>query len=102
MAIDFERVGDKITIRIQGEFGHEYRDQFQEIFTSQSGDPKKHEYFIDFKDVKYISSVGAGLLIRLRDYCGGDKAMISLINVNDRTLKLLKILNFEQIFQISQ
>ncbi|MBF0453973.1 MAG: STAS domain-containing protein [Magnetococcales bacterium] len=102
MAIDFERAGDTITIRIQGEFGHEYRNDFQKIFTSQEGDPHGHHYRIDFKEIKYISSAGAGLLIRLRDYCGGEKANISLINVNDRTLKLLRILNFDKIFQITQ
>jgi HptB-dependent secretion and biofilm anti anti-sigma factor len=101
MSIESERVGNKITIRITGVFGHECREKFQHVFTYQEGKPKDHEYIIDFKEITHISSTGAGLLILLRDHCGEESANISLINVNDHILGLLELLQFNRIFKIN-
>lgn len=101
MSVKYNRVGNKITLNMEGEFGGDCRADFQRIFSSQEKHPENLEFVIDFKDVSYISSVGAGLLIRLREYCGGEESNISLINVNSRILKLLSVLRFDQLFLIT-
>ncbi len=101
MDIKFDRVGDCVTVYLEGEFGLNFSDEFQDLFTSQDGNPADLEYVIDFGKVTFISSVGAGLLLRLRKHCGDSAAKISLINVGSRTLELLNVLNFDKMFDIA-
>jgi hypothetical protein len=41
------------------------------------------------------------MLLLLRDYAGGDRADIRLINCNADVRKILAISNFEQLFSIA-
>ncbi len=100
MSVTSQRSGNRITISIAGEFGHESLKDFRHVYTYQSGDPKTLEYVVDFDNVTYISSTGAGMLLALHDHCGRDASNISVINVKPHIAELLSLLQFEKIFKI--
>ncbi|MBF0447871.1 MAG: STAS domain-containing protein [Magnetococcales bacterium] len=101
MGVEINQVGNKMILTIHGEFGLNCNQSFHDFFKSNIKNQKEREFIVDFKDVTYISSIGAGLLIQLREFGGGSEADISLVNVNERTMKLLTVLNFSQLFKIS-
>lgn len=55
---------------------------------------------IDCTKLQYIASSGLRLLLRLRKSYGADNNKVTLLNVNDNIMEVLRITNFDKMFII--
>lgn len=53
---------------------------------------------IDCTNLEYIASSGLRLLIRLKKAFGANGYKVTLVNVNDNILEVLKVTHFDRLF----
>jgi HptB-dependent secretion and biofilm anti anti-sigma factor len=91
--------GNVLTIFIQGRFDFSSHQEFRSAYEGLARVPD--QYRIDMRETSYLDSSALGMLLLLRDYAGGDKAKIEILNCSADVQKILTISNFEQLFSIS-
>ena len=90
--------GNQVTIYIQGRFDFSSHQEFRAAYEKL---PKTPTHFrVDLQGTSYLDSSALGMLLLLRDFAGGDKADIEIINCSADVKKILTISNFEQLFTI--
>jgi len=90
--------GRKLTIHIDGRFDFACHQAFRDAYEKP---PRPADGFvIDLGKTTYLDSSALGMLLLLRDYAGGDNAMIRLENASSDVRKILAISNFTQVFDI--
>ncbi|WP_077531640.1 STAS domain-containing protein [Vreelandella utahensis] len=100
MSITTERSGDgsELTIRIEGRFDFSSHQAFRHAYEGEGQGISR--YVIDMRDTTYLDSSALGMLLLLRDYAGGEKADVRIVNCNGDVRRILTVSNFEQLFQI--
>ena len=98
MAITSALEGKKLVISIQGRFDFSAHHEFRSSYESLAVKPES--YRVDMNETTYLDSSALGMLLLLRDYAGGNKADISIVNCSPDVKKILTISNFEQLFTI--
>ena len=100
MAISAEvsTTGDELTIAVTGRFDFSSHQEFRNAYEALDTAPAR--YRIDLREANYIDSSALGMLLLLRDYAGGDKAVVEIVNCTSDVRKILSISNFEQLFTI--
>ena len=93
-----EESDSRILLHLPEEFNFKTNMAFQECYRHR--DPGK-SYAIDFQQVTSFDSSALGMLLLMRDHCGGDKADIHLINCNPRVKKILETAMFSTYFHIA-
>ncbi len=89
----------ELTIKIDGRFDFGIHQDFRNAY--EKAGEKASSFIIDLRTTSYLDSSALGMLLLLRDYAGGDKADINIINANPDVLKILTISNFQQLFKIA-
>lgn len=90
--------GNQVTIYIQGRFDFSSHQEFRAAYEKL---PKTPTHFrVDLQGTSYLDSSALGMLLLLRDFAGGDKANIEIVNCSADVKKILTISNFEQLFTI--
>ncbi|MGE1156191.1 STAS domain-containing protein [Pseudomonas kitaguniensis] len=91
--------GKKLTIVVKGRFDfgshHTFRGAYERFYKAPE------LYVVDLKETTYMDSSALGMLLLLRDYAGGDKAEVMVVNSNPDVRKILGISNFDKLFDIS-
>lgn len=90
--------GAILTINIEGRFDFSSHQEFRRAYEVSGIKPAS--YVVDLKATTHLDSSALGMLLLLRDYAGGDKSTISIVNCNDDVKKILSISNFEQLFTV--
>lgn len=85
------KVGEIMDLSLHEEFRRAYESR-REVITN---------YVVDLGDTLHIDSSALGMLLILREYAGGDRNSISLINVRPALRRLLAIVNFDVLFEVS-
>lgn len=89
--------GHTLTIAVKGRFDFGlYRD-----FRNAYDDKDAQRYVIDLRDTDYMDSSALGMLLVLRDRCGGDQAHISILNSSPPIKEILMVSNFDRLFTIN-
>ncbi len=91
--------GETLIIKVSGRFDFSSHHDFREAY-EQAGKGVK-SYLIDMSEASYLDSSALGMLLLLRDHVGSSEADIQITQCNPEVLKIFKISNFEQLFQIS-
>ncbi|RLA04360.1 MAG: anti-anti-sigma factor [Gammaproteobacteria bacterium] len=97
MSVTSNTVDGICKIKIAGRFDFSLHQAFRGAYERVEG---SESYEIDMAATSYLDSSALGMLLLLRDFAGGDTAKVSIINANDDIKKILKISNFEQLFQV--
>jgi anti-anti-sigma factor len=95
---DLTSGGDELTITVSGRFDFSSHQEFRDAYEEISSAPAK--YRIDMREASYLDSSALGMLLLLRDFAGGDQAIVEICNCNADVRKILSISNFEQLFTI--
>lgn len=90
--------GNQVTIYIQGRFDFSSHQEFRAAYEKLSKAPT--HYRVDLQGASYLDSSALGMLLLLRDFAGGDKSNIEIVNCSSDVKKILMISNFEQLFTI--
>ncbi|MFW5451291.1 MAG: STAS domain-containing protein [Methylophagaceae bacterium] len=98
MKISTKTNGNKHIIKIHGRFDFNVQNEFRKAYEQAE---KSSFFVIDFMAADYMDSSALGMLLLLRDYAGGDKARMELINCKAEISNILEISNFQKLFRIS-
>ena len=90
--------GSELSISIDGRFDFSSHQEFRKAYEEVEITPA--QYTVDMHAATYLDSSALGMLLLLRDYAGGDRANIKIVNCNEDVKKILTISNFEQLFDI--
>jgi len=90
--------GRIVKIIIGRRFDFDVHRQFRDSYESVG--PKAQEYIIDLAKTEYMDSSALGMLLILRDYAGGDNAIVKIINCSVDVNKTLAVSNFSSLFAI--
>ena len=89
---------NEMTIDIKGRFDFSSHQEFRRAY--EGLEVKPTSFKVNMKETSYLDSSALGMLLLLRDYGGGDKSSISILNCNEEVKKILTISNFEKLFNI--
>jgi len=98
MSVSASESGDTVTISVSGRFDF---SAHQEFINAYRDVPKGEKAFVvDLASTDYMDSSAMGMLLQLREH--GDKSTkIRLINVNPNIMEILKIANFDKLFDVA-
>ncbi len=89
----------EMTIAIQGRFTYDVHKEFRDAY--ERVDAQATSFIIDLAGTEYMDSAALGMLLLLRERAGGDRAKISIINCSKDLLQLIRLTNFQSLFDIS-
>jgi anti-anti-sigma factor len=98
MAISTKTDTSQQVIQVSGRFDFSVQAEFRKAY--ESVEPTM-QFIIDFREADYIDSSALGMLLLARDYAGGDKAKIEIVNCGPEIKNILEISNFQKLFKIS-
>lgn len=87
-----------VTITIDGMFDLSLQGDFRKAYEEYG---KQKRYIIDLRDTDYMDSSAFGMLLVFKDYVGGDRADISIINTSEDLKKSFSMLQFDRMFDVS-
>lgn len=98
MSVTTSEQGNTITIKVNGRFDF---SAHQDFLGTYSNIPKGEKAFIvDLSATEYMDSSAMGMLLQLREHA--DKAsQIKLVNASANIQEILRIANFDKLFQLS-
>ena len=89
------------TILLIGQFDFNVHKDFRAASQELLENAEVSNIDVNFEQVPYLDSSALGMLLLLRDYAGGEKAQVEVINSNNDVRKILAISNFDKLFAIS-
>lgn len=89
----------ELTIAVNGRFDFSAHQEFRKAYERPGAKPQK--IVIDMAGANYLDSSALGMLLLLRDYAGGEKASIAIVNCNTEIKNIFTASNFDQLFAIS-
>lgn len=99
MKVTIQDNQDRIVAVMQGSFdtlsAEELEPQVKEL-ESMASKPLE----MDFTELDYIASSGLRILLRLRKAYAARGQQVSLLNVNEQIMEVLKVTHFDNMFQI--
>jgi len=87
----------EVVISIDGRFDFSCHQEFIESYRAFPQGEKK--YAVDLSRTEYMDSSAMGMLLQLREYANR-AAGVSLINGNESVIDILRIANFDKLFNI--
>ena len=90
--------GKTLTISITGRFDITTYKDFSEAYKDKLDSISK--WIIDMTDVEYLDSSALGMLLMLRERSGSDSAVIDIINCSPGVKNILKMANFDRLFNM--
>lgn len=90
--------GGTVTIAVRGRFDFSTHQEFLTVYKQQPKGEKR--FVVDLQQAEYMDSSAMGMLLQLRDYSEKGGA-VSLINGNDGIREILRIANFDKLFDIA-
>jgi anti-anti-sigma factor len=90
--------GREAVIKVSGRFDFSCHQDF--IGTYKAFPQGQKRFIVDLSDTEYMDSSAMGMLLQLREY--GDKSLpIPLINSSDGVRNILRIANFDKLFDVA-
>jgi HptB-dependent secretion and biofilm anti anti-sigma factor len=89
---------NELTIKIQGRFDFSSLQLFRSAY--EKVNPKPKSYIIDLEESEYLDSSALGMLLALRDFAGGDEAIIKIVRSNPDVKKILVITKLDELFNV--
>jgi len=98
MSVTSSEAANKVTINVVGRFDFSAHEEFINAYRDH---PKGDKVFaVDLSATEYMDSSAMGMLLQLREHA--DKGTkIALTNANDNIQEILKIANFDKLFDVS-
>jgi len=90
--------GGTLTISIIGRFDITTYKDFGEAYKDRLDSVSK--CVVDMAEVEYLDSSALGMLLMLRERSGGDSAAIDIVNCSPGVRNILKMANFDRLFNI--
>jgi len=89
--------GRQFTIAVSGRFDFRVYESFRSAYSGVS--PAGIGFQVDLNKADYMDSSALGMLLLLKEYVGGG-VQIDIVNARPDVKNVLKIANFDKLFQI--
>jgi len=89
----------EVTIQVSGRFDFSCHQPFVEGYKDFPKGEKK--FVVDLSETEYMDSSAMGMLLQLRDHSAKDRGDVSLVNANESVREILKIANFDKLFDVA-
>ncbi|WP_188151658.1 STAS domain-containing protein [Teredinibacter waterburyi] len=101
MSINAKTTGDgkSLTIVIDGRFDASSLNDFRRSYEDVDA-AGLESIIVDLQKAIHLDSSALGMLLVLRDFAGGEKSHISIVNCSPEVRKIFTISSFEQLFTI--
>ena len=90
--------GKTVTLSVSGRFDYSTHGEFRKAYQDTAGDGTT--YVIDLAETEYIDSSGLGMLLVLKEFAGGEKADVQIVDVRPEVRRILEIANFDRLFRM--
>jgi anti-anti-sigma factor len=90
--------GHRVTIEVKGRFDFETHQTFGRVYRQYARGEKI--YVVDLGGADYMDSSALGMLLQLRDHSDKARGGVVLANGNQGIREVLRIANFDKLFQI--
>lgn len=97
MSVESELVGTTAVLAVKGSFDIGCYEAFNQAFSRFIGNV--NQFRIDLATTTYMDSSALGMLLLLKEKAG-EAAHIELVNADDEVAQILKIAQFNQLFNI--
>jgi anti-anti-sigma factor len=98
MSVTASEQGNTVTIKIDGRFDFSAHQDFISAYREL---PKGEKSFVvDLSATEYMDSSAMGMLLQLREHAN-KSGMIELSNANANIKEILKIANFDKLFNVT-
>ncbi len=87
-----------LTISVSGRFDFSLHEEFRSAYEGPAA--PGGSVIIDMQDVDYMDSSALGMLLLLREHVGDDDSDIKIVNCVPEIRNILRVSNFEKLFQI--
>jgi anti-anti-sigma factor len=91
--------GNRVQIDIRGRFDYKVSKDFRDAYRHIPG-RAGITYQVDLRDVDYMDSSALGMLLLLREHAISRSGVVIIQYPNETIDKILRVANFEQLFEI--
>ena len=86
----------KVTLAVDGRFDFQVHDDFRNAYNTVN--PSGTTFTVDLSKTEYMDSSALGMLLLLKEYAGNHS--VDIVNSQSDVLNVLKIANFDKLFNI--
>ena len=98
MSVSASEQGNTVTIKVSGRFDF---SAHQEFIAAYRDVPKgEKDFVVDLSSTEYMDSSAMGMLLQLREHAS-KSGQVSLANANSNIQEILKIANFDKLFNVT-
>jgi len=90
--------GRELVIGVSGRFDFSVHQDFRQAY-EKTGDGADR-YVLDMDHTEYLDSSALGMLLLLREFAGGSKSDVRIVNCGESVRKILSTANFQKLFDI--
>ncbi len=87
----------EVVIQVSGRFDFSCHQDFMRGYKEYPKGEKR--FVVDLASTEYMDSSAMGMLLQLREHAAGDG--VKLVNGQEAVLEILRIANFDKLFQIA-
>lgn len=98
--IDIRDTSNEVYIQVIGRFDFESHEDFSKALEAANSS-NYSKFTIDLGAVDDLDSSALGMLLLLRESAGGENSNISITNCRAEIREILKIANFQQMFNMT-
>ncbi|MEE9493879.1 MAG: STAS domain-containing protein [Gammaproteobacteria bacterium] len=89
----------RVTIFVNGRFDFSSQREFRDAYSSNG--EGHSSYHVNLSGADYMDSSAMGMLLMLQKHVNGDRSRVVIEQASSEIEKILKIANFDKIFQFS-
>jgi HptB-dependent secretion and biofilm anti anti-sigma factor len=99
MALECEKQGDSMVIKVKGRFDFSCHSAFREAYSNAR---ESADFVVDMGEASYMDSAALGMLLLLREHAQQNGGRVTITNCRGHTYDVLQIANFHRLFKILQ
>lgn len=98
VSVEHDRDNNALTIRVHERFDFSVHKHFRDAYQRIAIPPRS--YIIDLAETEDMDSSALGMLLLLREYAGGERAEIHIVNCKPALQHILSIVGFGDLFTL--
>jgi HptB-dependent secretion and biofilm anti anti-sigma factor len=90
--------GSEITIHLPEKFDFQMHSEFRSVYEEERN---VKSMVLDMDKTQYMDSSALGMMLQLKEYADSNNGKVSIKNVHNNILHIIKIAHFDKLFTIA-
>jgi anti-anti-sigma factor len=99
VSTEFDRDSGCLTLRVRERFDFSLHKRFREAYQPRNGTAPR-SYVVDLAETEEMDSSALGMLLLLREYAGGERSEIHIVNCSPAVRNILRVAGLETMFAL--